>query len=51
MDYASAKAQSIQEKEGLLYLSSEITSALECTLIVQGVTEDNPKLYLKAEQE
>lgn len=51
MSYASAKSQSIQEEEGLPYLPSEITSASECTLVVQGTTEHNIELYLKAKQE
>lgn len=51
MNYASAKSQSMQEKEGLHYLSSEITSASECTLVVQAATKDNTEFYLKAKEE
>lgn len=41
MNYASAKALSIQRKDGLSYLFSELTSAAECTLEAQGATEDD----------
>lgn len=39
------------KERGVSYLSSEITSASECILVVQVATEDNTELYLKAEQE
>lgn len=50
-DYVYAKAWNIQRKRGLSYLFSELTSAAECTLEVQGTTEDNIELYLEAKQE
>lgn len=51
MNYASAKAQSIQRKDGLSYLFSELTSAAECSLEAQGARGRYRELYLKAERE